>query len=323
MTTTASRPTADVLPPSAVAPKLEAVVVRQWMPWEPRSAAGVERPAAGLRHPDMLLDRLCRLAPGDAGRAAVRSEVIEWYLPLAVYLARRFNGRGEPLDDLTQVAVIGLMQAVDRFDASRGVPFVSYATPTILGGIKRHFRDTTWNVRVPRRLQELKLQLGTVTEELAHVLHRSPTTAELAARLDVTPEDVRTARVCANAYRAISFDQPLSGDGPGLIDTLGNLDPQIDAVDWHVALREGLAELSIRDRRIIALRFFADMTQTQIAVELGMSQMHVSRLLAQALARLRTALLAEDTDHSGERQRGGMVHGAPDATRADAAPRRR
>ena len=235
--------------------------------------------------------------PGGVGPGMTRAEVIERFLPLAAHLARRFNGRGEPLADLTQVAVIGLIRAVDRFDPDRGVPFVCYATPTILGSIKRHFRDTTWNVRVPRRMQELLAQLGATTEELTQVLRRSPTTTELAAYLDVSVADVRAARLCANAYRPISFDRPIRPDGLSLIDSVGDLDPRIDAVERYAALRIGLAKMPERDRQIIALRFYADMTQSEIGAELGMSQMHVSRLLTRALARLHDAMVTPSQEH--------------------------
>lgn len=231
----------------------------------------------------------------DASRAALRARLIVCHLPIAAYLARRYSGRGEPLTDLTQVAVLALIGAVDRFDASRGVPFASFAAPTIIGGIKRHFRDATWSMRVPRRMQELRLQLATGTEELAHTLSRPPTTAELATQLHVSEEDIAGARLCAHAYRPLSLDRPtMDDDGAGLVDTLGGTDEGIDAVDRHELLRRGLAGLPERERRIIALRFFGDMTQSQIAVDLGVSQMHVSRLLAHALAQLRTGLLDDD-----------------------------
>ena len=243
----------------------------------------------------------------------MRAEVIEWFLPLAVRLARRFGGRGEPLADLTQVAVIGLIRAIDRFDPDRGVPFACYATPTILGSIKRHFRDSTWSVRVPRQMQEQLPLLGAATEELAQALQRSPTTVELAARLAVSPEDVRATRLSANAYRPLSFDRPLGWDGSGLIDIVGDLDPRIDAADSHEALRQVLAALPERYQRIIGLRFFADMTQTEIGAELGISQMHVSRLLTKALGQLRAAMLTDDADRASQPQRefvnsaGGLI----------------
>ena len=292
--------------PAAVEPRAEAALaVRPDAQGQPRSdyavvsAAGA--PAAGPARSDALLTRLAALAPGDRGRVAVRTQVIEWYLPMATYLARRFASRGEPLADLTQVAVIGLIKAVDRYDPRRGVPFASYAIPTIVGQIKRHFRDAGWTVRVPRQLQELRLHLVSVTEDLTHALLRSPTTAELAVLLGVSQGDVLAARRSANAYRPLSVEQPASGsEGPRLLDSLGGSDAGIEAVDRRETIRAGLAGLPARERRIIVLRYYADMTQTQIAAEIGVSQMHVSRLLAQTLARLRERMLA-DTDTAAAR----------------------
>jgi RNA polymerase sigma-B factor len=266
--------------------------------WQPRPRRGVGVPTSdadvSVAQSDALLVRLGELAPSDPRRIGVRARAIEWYLPLAVYLARRFGGRGEPMADLTQIAVVGLIKAVDRYDAGRGVEFASYAIPTILGEIKRHFRDTVWSVRVPRRLQELKLHLSAVTEELAHALHRSPTTAELATRLGVSPGDVQAARRCAGAYRPLSFEQSSSDVGDlRLIDLLGGPDPGIEAVDRREALRRRLDELPARERRIIGLRYFAEMTQAQIAADVGVSQMQVSRLLTQTLSRLHTGMLAD------------------------------
>jgi RNA polymerase sigma-B factor len=264
------------------------------------STSDAPNPDAGLAHPDALLARLGELAAGDARRVTLRAQLIEWYLPMAVQLARRFSGRGEPLADLIQVAVIGLIRAVDRYDADRGVPFAGYATPTILGEIKRHFRDAAWMVRVPRRLQELKPQLSTATEELTHVLHRSPTTAELAARLGVSWDDVLAARRCPTAYRPVSLEQPRSDreDRP-LVDWLGGPDSEIETVGRREVLRRRLAELPERERRIIALRFVAEMTQAQIAADLGVSQMQISRLLARSLARLRAAMLIDGDRPAG------------------------
>jgi RNA polymerase sigma-B factor len=276
------------------------VALSSWPQWQSRSRTPMVSTSdasnldAGLAHPGGLLVRLGELPPGDARRVEVRARAIEGYLPLAVYLARRFSGRGEPLVDLTQVAAIGLIRAVDRYDASRGVPFAGYAIPTILGELKRHFRDTAWTVRVPRRLQELKPQLSTATEELAHALHRPPTMAELAARLGVGRDEVLAAQRCSTAYRPVSLDQPRPDwQGGRLIDLLGSPDTEIETVGRREVLRQRLAELPDRERRIIALRFVAEMTQTQIAADLGVSQMQVSRLLARCLARLRDALLAD------------------------------
>jgi RNA polymerase sigma-B factor len=217
---------------------------------------------------------------------------------MAVYLARRFAGRGEPVADLTQVAVIGLIKAVDRFDTHRGVPFASYAIPTIVGELKRHFRDTAWNVQVPRRLQELKLNLTTANGDLAQVLQRSPTTSEVATRLGVSPREVLQARGAATAYRPVSVQQPAPGsDDLYLIDLLPVTDRGIEAVDNRETLRVLLAELPARDQMVIRMRFYADMTQSQIATEIGVSQMQVSRLLTRSLNRLHDGIL-NDTGHA-------------------------
>ena len=268
--------------------------------WRPRVRAVAEVSAAGpppdaaLAHPDVLLARLGELAPGDPGRIAARGRTIEWYLPMAVYLARRFAGRGEPVADLTQVAVLGLIKAVDRFDTHRGVPFEGYAIPTIVGELKRHFRDTAWNVRVPRSLQELRLNLAAATEDLTQVLQRSPTTAEVAARLGVTPREVLQARGVATAYRPVSVQQPAGGsDDLYLIDLLPVIDHGIEAVDNREMLRAMLAELPAREQQVIRMRFYADMTQSQIATEIGVSQMHISRLLTRSLTRLHDGIRAD------------------------------
>ena len=198
------------------------------------------------------------------------------------------------MTDLTQVAVIELIKAVDGFDATRGAYFSSYATPTILGGIKRHFRDTTWMIRVPRGMQELKARMAIATEDIAQLLRQTPTTTDLAARLQVTARDVHAAMLCANAYRAVSLDRPLTASGLELRDVVGELDPRIEALETRGALRLGLAGLSERERRIVSLRFFADMSQSQIGAEIGISQMHVSRLLSHALIQLREQMRCDD-----------------------------
>jgi RNA polymerase sigma-B factor len=266
--------------------------------WRPRPAAGsasgrnfdVIREATG----DALLAGLGRLASSDPDRIALRARAIDWYLPMAVHLARRFRGRGEPLTDLTQIAAIGLINAIDRYDADRGLPFASYAIPTILGEIKRHFRDNARTIHVPRGLQELRPQLVTATEDLTHTLHRAPTTAELATRLGINQRQVADTRRSANAYRPLSLDRPVhDGDDPTLIDAIGVTDPAIAAIDTREMLRVRLAELPQREQRIINLRYFSDLTQTQIAAEIGVSQMHISRLLARSLAQLRTEILAD------------------------------
>jgi RNA polymerase sigma-B factor len=187
-----------------------------------------------------------------------------------------------------------LIKAVDRFDTGRDVAFASYAIPTILGELKRHFRDIGGSVRVPRRLQELKPRLATVTEDLTQQLHRAPTTAEVATRLGVTGHEVRLARLAATAYRPVSVQQPVTGyDDLYLIDLLAVADRGIEAIDNRETLRVLLAALPAREQLVLGLRFFGDLTQTQIAARIGVSQMHVSRLLARSLTRLHEAILAD------------------------------
>jgi RNA polymerase sigma-B factor len=226
----------------------------------------------------------------------LRSELVELHLPLVEYLARRFRNRGEWLDDLTQVATIGLIKSIDRFDLERGVEFSTYATPTIVGEIKRHFRDKGWAVRVPRRLQELKLALAKAIGELAQNLGRAPTVAELAAHLQMSEEEVLEGLESANAYSTVSLDAPDSGDedAPAVAESLGMVDEALEGVEYRESLKPLLEQLPPREKRILLLRFFGNMTQSQIATELGISQMHVSRLLARTLAQLREGLTSDD-----------------------------
>ncbi|WP_163547132.1 RNA polymerase sigma factor SigF [Candidatus Frankia nodulisporulans] len=242
-----------------------------------------------------LFVRLASLPEGDAERAALRDQLVRMHLPLVEYLARRFRNRGEPLDDLVQVATIGLIKSVDRFDPERGVEFSTYATPTIVGEIKRHFRDKGWAIRVPRRLQELKLSLTKATSELSQTLGRSPTVSEIARHLQMTEEEVLEGLESANAYSAVSLDAPDSGDdeAPAVADTLGVQDESLEGVEYRESLKPLLEKLPPREKRILLLRFFGNMTQSQIATELGISQMHVSRLLARTLAQLRRGLLED------------------------------
>ncbi|HEU5034080.1 MAG TPA: RNA polymerase sigma factor SigF [Mycobacteriales bacterium] len=243
-----------------------------------------------------LFGRLAELPDTDPQRQRVRDELVEMHLPLVEYLARRFRNRGEPLDDLIQVATIGLIKSVDRFDLERGVEFSTYATPTIVGEIKRHFRDKGWAIRVPRRLQELKLSLTKATSELSQKNGRAPTVAELAAHLEMTEEEVLEGLESANAYSAVSLDAPDTGDddSPAVADSLGVTDESLEGVEYRESLKPLLEKLPAREKKILLLRFFGNMTQSQIAAELGISQMHVSRLLARTLAQLREGLLTED-----------------------------
>ena len=243
-----------------------------------------------------LFGRLADLPTDDPDRLRIRGELVELHLPLVEYLARRFRNRGEWLDDLTQVATIGLIKSIDRFDLERGVEFSTYATPTIVGEIKRHFRDKGWAVRVPRRLQELKLALTKAIGDLAQKEGRAPTVAEIAAHLQMTEEEVLEGLESANAYSTVSLDAPDSGDddAPAVAESLGMLDEALEGVEYRESLKPLLEQLPSREKRILLLRFFGNMTQSQIASELGISQMHVSRLLARTLAQLRDGLTAED-----------------------------
>jgi RNA polymerase sigma-B factor len=242
-----------------------------------------------------LLVALGDLPADSPDRARVRDRVIETYLPLAEYLARRFRNRGEPLDDLIQVANLGLIKSVDGYDAERGAAFTSYAIPMIVGELKRHFRDKGWDVRVPRRLQELRLEITKVTGELSQQLGRSPTVADLANRLGVREEDIIEGLDSGHAYRALSLQAPVAGEEASteLADLLGDVDPDLECVEDRQSLRPLIAKLPQREQRIIAMRFFGNMTQSQIATELGISQMHVSRLLSHALGVLRDGLTAD------------------------------
>ena len=241
-----------------------------------------------------LLSLLADL-PAGADRDRVRGRLIELYIPLAEYLARRFRNRGELFDDLVQVANLGLIKSVDGFDAERGAAFTSYAIPMIVGELKRHFRDKGWDVRVPRRLQELRLEISKVSGDLAQDLGRSPTVADLAKRLEVSEEEIIEGLDCGQAYRALSLDAPVgdAGDGGanGLGDLLGGEDPDMQNMENREALRPLLAKLTEREQKIIAMRFHGNLTQSQIATQLGISQMHVSRLLTGALRTLRAQLV--------------------------------
>lgn len=238
-----------------------------------------------------LLQRMAETADPDRCRR-LREEVIEIQRPFANLLARRFRNRGEPLEDLRQVAALGLIKAIDGFDAGKGHSFAAYATPTILGELRRHFRDKGWNVRVPRRLQELRAEIISATEALTQELGRAPTTADLARELGVREEDVCQGVFAAQAYSASSLQAPLhsEGDGATLADLMAHEDGGYDVVEAREALRPVLCDLPERERRILGLRFFRQLTQSEIAAELGISQMHVSRILSRSLGSLRERL---------------------------------
>ena len=222
-----------------------------------------------------------------------REGLVHLHLPLVEHCARRFRNRGEPFEDLVQVGTIGLLKSIDRFDSDRGVEFSTYATPTILGEIKRYFRDKGWAIRVPRRLQELRMQIGSTSAELTQSLGRSPTPRELAEAIGCTVEEILDGIESSNAYSTLSLDAgDDSDDGPAsMLDALGVMDAEPRARrDPRVASSRCSTGWTPREKRILLLRFFKNMTQSQIAEEIGVSQMHVSRLLTKTLEDLRASL---------------------------------
>lgn len=238
-----------------------------------------------------MFRELRKLEPESPAFRRCRDRIVERCLPLADHIARRFNGRGESRDDLVQVARVGLVNAVIRYDVDTGSDFVSFAVPTIMGEVRRHFRDNSWSVKVPRRLKELHLRLGAATADLSQRLGRAPTASELAAELEMDRQEVVEGLVAGSCYNTLSIDSGGGGeDAPAILDTLGDLDLRLGRIENREALRPLLAALPERERTVVLLRFFESLTQTQIADRVGISQMHVSRLLARSLARLRDQL---------------------------------
>ncbi len=246
-----------------------------------------------------LTDRLramAALSPGHSDHTRLRDDVICACLPVVRRLAARFYGRGEAPDDLTQVATIGLIKAVDRYDTTRETPFLSYAAPTIIGEIKRHFRDKGWSVRVSRPIQELYLDINRVLPELAQDLGRSPRIADIAVHLGVPETDVIRGLEAGHAYTSRSLSAPIGGDeaSASLADLLGDTDPDLESAADRTTLHELLRALPDRERQILGLRFFGNLTQNEIAERIGVSQMHVSRLITRALKDLRERLVADE-----------------------------
>lgn len=234
----------------------------------------------------------------ETGDQAVRDELIEAHLRLAEHLARRFSNRGVPLEDLIQVASLGLVKAVERFEPERGLEFSTFATPTIVGELKRHFRDKGWAVRVPRRIQELHVEINGLVGTLTQRFGRSPTIAELARASNTSEEEVLEAMEAAQAYRSTSIDAPSGGEesGLGLAGQLGDEDSNLFAAENKMLVSTLIDTLPKREQLLMRLRFYDGMTQTQIADRLGISQMHVSRLLARSLDELRRRLEADAAD---------------------------
>lgn len=256
-------------------------------PKAPRpNPADPESRAARTRADRALLERAHR------GDQQARSQLVDRFLPLARQLARRYQRGGEPLDDLIQVASLGLLKAIDRFDPARETAFSSFAVPTILGELKRHFRDKGWSVRVPRDLQELAVKLEPVGEQLARELGRAATPAEIAERTGTTVEQVLEAREAAGAYRAVSLDRPREEDGDegeGLGASFGVEDSGFSLAEDAATIERLMRVLTDREREILRLRFSEDLTQAEIGTRVGVSQMHVSRIIRQAITRLREA----------------------------------
>lgn len=225
---------------------------------------------------------------------SARETLVERFAPLAEYLARRFAGRGEAIEDLTQVATVGLLGAIDRFEPEREVRFTTFATATIVGELKRHLRDRAWTVRVPRGLQELGLRVNAAIPLLTQELGRAPTAGELAARLDAEPDEIVEAMDAMHAYSAGSLEAPQGDDGPAPIDTLGDVDPSLELLESWASLAPAVAVLPARERLVLYLRFFRGLTQSEIADRIGVSQMHVSRILSQTIATLRGAVDASE-----------------------------
>ncbi len=274
--------------------------VAEGLPWV--EDAGKVAPKDARELSKLFFEQLCRLEEGTHEYQYARNTLIEMNLSLVRFAASRFRNRGSgEMEDIIQVGTIGLIKAIDRFDLSREVEFTSFAVPYIVGEIKRFFRDTSWAVHVPRRLQELRVEIAKAKEQLAGALDRDPTVKDLATHLKITEEEVLDGLVAANGYAAGSLDSPneQSEDGPAsgkartVADTMGDTDPAIETVENLHALAPLIQELDDRERQIIEMRFGQEMTQSKIGEALGISQMHVSRLLARTLGKLRTGLCVE------------------------------
>ncbi|MER6185041.1 MULTISPECIES: RNA polymerase sigma factor SigF [unclassified Streptomyces] len=261
---------------------------------DPRSVA--PRDARELSR--QFFQRLTELEEGTHEYQYARNTLIEMNMSLVRFAAGRFRGRGDDMEDIVQTGMIGLIKAIDRFDLTREVEFTSFALPYIVGEIKRFFRDTTWAVHVPRRLQELRVELAKAREELASRLDREPTVAELATLMNIGESEVIEAQIASNGYNSSSLDAALTGDGPEngesvLADFIGVEEDGLRLVEDFQSLAPLMAELSERDRQILHLRFVEEATQAEIGEQLGCSQMHVSRLIKRIITRLRTGMLGE------------------------------
>ncbi|MFG2196764.1 RNA polymerase sigma factor SigF [Streptomyces sp. NPDC048639] len=288
MTTVRQHFASEALAPSTTHP------VSESLPQVEDPSAVTPRDARALSK--VFFDRLAELEEGTAEYQYARNTLIELNLNLVKFAARRFRDRAEEREDVVQVGTIGLIKAIDRFDLSREVEFTTFALPYIRGEIKRHFRDTTWSVHVPRRLQELRIAIAKASEKLAHDQDRDPTPAELAEHLQLSEDEVREGLVAASGYTASSLDLPVDDGDEGSItyaDCLGDCDPALDSVEDIETLKQLIAELDERDRLLLQMRFGQEMTQSEIGAELGLSQMHISRLLTRIFRQLREGMLTQ------------------------------
>ena len=247
-------------------------------------------PSSDDRAARSLEDRRLLVRYHREGDPAAREQLVQRFLPLARQLARRYQRGGEQLDDLVQVASLGLLKAIDRFDPERETAFSSFAVPTILGELKRHFRDKGWSVRVPRDLQEMAVRVDRIADEMSRELGRAPTTAEIGERIGASVEQVLEAREASAAYRAVSLDRPRSDDeeeSDSYADAFGADDPGFGLAEDSATVERLMRVLSEREREVLRLRFAEDLTQSEIGQRVGVSQMHVSRLIRQSIARLR------------------------------------
>jgi RNA polymerase sigma-B factor len=254
---------------------------------------GASRRLDGAREENAVLFGQFRDASGsEPSRHAARDGLVSLHLPLVEHCARRFRNRGEPFEDLVQVGTIGLIKSIDRFEVDRGVEFSTYATPTIIGEIKRHFRDKGWAIRVPRRLQELRMQISAATAELTQTLGRSPTPRELSEAIGCAVEEIIEGIESSNAYSTLSLDATDDGgdDGVSMLEMMGLDDEELEQIEIRESIKPLLEALPSREKRILLLRFFRNKTQSEIAAEIGVSQMHVSRLLTRTLDQLRASL---------------------------------
>jgi RNA polymerase sigma-B factor len=258
-----------------------------------RAEAGADRTQARTEQTAACFEQLATCVDPDE-RHRLREQVVVLNLPVATSIALRYRGRGEPVEDLVQVAHLGLLKAVDGFDASRGSDFLAYAVPTVRGEVQRYFRDRGWDIRPPRRVQELRARISQATELLAQRLDRSPRPSEIAQHLGVDVHDVVECLASADCYHVRSLDAPTDAeDGTDVANLVGAPDPELARVDDVLSVRPLLASLPPRDRRILTLRFYRGWTKSQIAEDIGVTQMQVSRLITQALKRLRTQLEAD------------------------------